>query len=224
MSETSPPARSGARWRNRISQRLRSFGRTYFWNRTTASALLIASPAILGTIGSTATTLLIDNDIKALTQTRDEATRDMGSLENFTREFGYLELARGASSLLLVSNNAEMQLRFLMDRAFRLKAKSSYMRINALLYPQDWKERLSGYEALMAEDKADYQTIQQLQALENETMQHALARMTVLQKKSNDTSERIDALTRLKEMILMIGNSLMYALTIVIFFIRTNAK
>lgn len=115
--------------------------------------------------------------------------------------------------LLLNSMNAETKL-------FRLNAQDSMRRVAAILYPEGWKARMAPYDAITASDCAEYGKITQLQSVEDAMIQDAAHRLVSLQEQSNAVAVRIDRQTLFRTAVLSIGNSLMYIISIMLFFIK----
>lgn len=204
--------------------RASSIFRRYVWNRTTFTAIVIASPAILTAIGSIATTLVLDRDISELGKRRDTLTLDMSQLDGFTKDVETYQLGRAALLLTMNAGAADQKSKFMLDKLFRLNAMGSMRRVAAIIYPERWKDRLAAYDGLLAEDYEQAETVQKLQAIESTVIKDASRRLTALQQQLNETASRIEFLNDLKSLITNIGNYLVYILTIMVFFIKTNAK
>ncbi|MBN9447894.1 MAG: hypothetical protein J0I67_13440 [Bosea sp.] len=198
--------------------------RRYFWNRTTLSAMLIASPAILSSLGTFAMSNSLDRRIARFSAERDTLNRDLGALDGHTRSFETLQLGRGAFLLVMNGATAEMQYKYLLDRLFRQNAKQAVRRITAIVHPGDWQARMAAYDALVDQEYSDAGTVRNIQALESAMVQEAGAHLTALQLRHNIVSGRIDKIESLKGQLTAVIASLTSALTIVIFFITTSRK
>lgn len=198
--------------------------RRFVWNRTTLSAVLIASPAILSAIGTFAMSASLDRRIARFAGERDTLSRDLGALDGHTRSFETLQLGRGALLLVMNGTQAEMRFKYLLDRLFRQNAKQAMRRMAAIVHPQDWQARMGAYEALVDQEYGDVNAVQNLQAIESAMVLQAGERLTALQLRHNIVSGRIDKIESLKAQLTAIIASLTSALTIVIFFVTTNRK
>ncbi|PTM41388.1 hypothetical protein [Bosea sp. 124] len=200
---------------------MRSF-RRFVWNRTTFNAILLSSPAILTAIGAFAMSRSVDAEIAALTQQRDKMTETSRQLDSFTRDVERFQLDRGSLLLVMAGQDSQAKLRYALDKLFRLNAQGSMRRVAGTLYPEEWKARMQPYEEIVQQDYGEPDIVQQLQAFESGMIADASRQLTALQEKINGVSAQIDAATAFKTTILSIGNSLMYILTIMIFFLKTN--
>jgi len=208
----------------RFGERLTGHARNYVWNRTTLSAILIVSPAILSSIATFAMSNSLDRRSARFTEERDAITRDLGALDGQVKSFETLQLGRGALLLVLNGSQAEMQYKYLLDRLFRLNAKQAVRRMAAIVHPQDWQSRMAPYDALVDQDYSDAKTVQTMQAMENAMVIEAGERLTTLQLRHNIITGRIAKIESLKAQITAVLASLTTALTIVIFFATTNRK
>lgn len=208
----------------RLGEWLAGQARNYVWNRTTLSAILIASPAILSSIATFAISNSLDRRSARFAEERDAVTRDLGALDGQVKSFETLQLGRGALLLVLNGSQADMQHKYLLDRLFRLNAKQAVRRMAAIVHPQDWQGRMAPYDALVDQDYSDAKTVQSIQAMENAMVQEAGEKLTALQLRHNIVTGRIAKIDSLKAQITAILASLTSALTIVIFFITTNKK
>jgi hypothetical protein len=208
----------------RFGEWLAGQARNYVWNRTTLSAILIASPAILSSIATFAISNSLDRRSTRFTEERDAVTRDLGALDGQVKSFETLQLGRGALLLVLNGSQADMQYKYLLDRLFRLNAKQAVRRMAAIVHPQDWQGRMTPYDALVDQDYSDARTVQAIQAMENAMVQEASEKLTALQLRHNIVTGRIAKIDSLKAQITAILASLTSALTIVIFFVTTNKK
>lgn len=199
------------------------FLKKYVWNSTTFKAILFLSPAILTSIGSIAMSLSIDNRVAALNKDREAITSNSGKLENFTRDFDAYRLQRAANLLLLSGAGSEDKLKYILDKLYRLNAQASMRRIVSITHPADWQTRMADYEKITVTDYDDAPTVQKLQGMENEISIEAGRRLVTLQAANNRLSEEIDKLTNWKTLVTNIGNYIMYGLTIILFFFRTNS-
>lgn len=211
-------------FRRRLWNPARLTFRRLVWNRATFSAVLLSSPAILTAIGSFAMSRSVDAEIAALTQQRDKMTETSRQLDGFTRDVERFQLDRGSLLLVMAGQDSDAKLRYALDKLFRLNAQGSMRRVAATLYPDAWKTRMAPYEEIVQQDYDQPDTVQQLQSFESGMIADASRQLTTLQERINGVSAQIDAATALKTMILSIGNSLMYILTIMIFFLKTNQK
>lgn len=207
----------------RLPPKLVQFLKKYVWNTTTFKAILFLSPAILTSIGSTAMSVSIDNQVAELNKDREAITSSSSKLENFTREFDAYQLQRAANQIILASTNGEDKLKYLLDKRYRLGAQASMRRIVSIIHPADWQARMADYEKITETDYEDVATVQKLQDMENEISIAAGKRLTTLQAANNQLSEQIDKLANWKTLITNIGNYIMYGLTIFLFFLRTNS-
>ena len=205
-----------------LADQVRSYARSYVWNRTTLSAILIASPAILSSIATFALSNSLDRRSARFTEERDRITRDLGALDGQVKSFETLQLGRGALLLVLNGSQADMQYKYLLDRLFRLNAKQAVRRMAAIVHPQDWQGRMAPYDALVDQSYSDAGTVQSIQAMENAMVQEAGEKLTALQQRHNIVTGRIAKIDSLKAQITAVLASLTSALTIVIFFITTN--
>lgn len=207
-----------------LGGQVRNYARNYVWNRTTLSAVLIASPAILSSIATFAISNSLDRRSTRFTEERDGITRDLGALDGQVKSFETLQLGRGALLLVLNGSQADMQYKYLLDRLFRLNAKQAVRRMAAIVHPQDWQGRMAPYDALVDQEYSDANTVHAIQAMENAMIQEAGARLTALQLRHNIVTGRIAKIDSLKAQITAVLASLTSALTIVIFFVTTNKK
>jgi hypothetical protein len=193
----------------------------YVLNRTTIGAILFSSPAILSAFGSFAMSMWIDQGIASLTQRRDALSSRSSQLEGFKENVERFQLDRGAMLLLLTGVNADASLKYALDKLFRLNAQDSMRRVAALLYPTEWKAKMLPYEAITGTDYADRQTIGDLQSMEDAMIQDAAQRLVTIQEELNALSAEIDRQTAFRTAVLSVGNSIMYIVTIILFFART---
>ena len=207
-----------------LADQVRSYARSYVWNRTTLSAILIASPAILSSIATFALSNSLDRRSARFTEERDRITRDLGALDGQVKSFETLQLGRGALLLVLNGSQADMQYKYLLDRLFRLNAKQAVRRIAAIVHPQDWQSRMAPYDALVDQDYSDARTVHAIQAMENAMVLEAGERLTALQLRHNIVTARIAKIDSLKAQITAVLASLTSALTIVIFFVTIGWK
>lgn len=207
-----------------LAGQVRSYARNYVWNRTTLSAILIVSPAILSSIATFVLSNSLDRRSARFTEERDAITRDLGALDGHVKSFETLQLGRGALLLVLNGSQADMQYKYLLDRLFRLNAKQAVRRMAAIVHPQDWQGRIAPYDALVDQDYSDARTVQSIQAMENAMVLEAGERLTALQLRHNIVTGRIAKIDSLKAQITAVLASLTSALTIVIFFVTTNGK
>lgn len=198
--------------------------RRYVWNRTTLSAILIASPAIFSSITTFVMANSLDRRAARITAEKEMVNRDLGSLDGQVKAFETLQLSRGALLLVLNGARADQQSKYQLDRLFRLNAKQAMRRIVALVHPQDWQARMAPYDALVDREYIDPKTVQALQAIENDTVQEAGRRLVTMQETYNFLARRVDKLESRKVQMTAILASLTSALTIVIFFFTTNRK
>lgn len=208
----------------RFGEWLAGQARNYVWNRTTLSAILIASPAILSSIATFAISNSLDRRSARFAEERDAVTRDLGALDGQVKSFETLQLGRGALLLVLNGSQADMQYKYLLDRLFRLNAKQAVRRMAAIVHPQDWQSRMAPYDALVDQDYSDAKTVQSIQAMENAMALEASEKLTALQLRHNIITGRIAKIESLKAQITAILASLTSALTIVIFFVTTNKQ
>lgn len=206
----------------RFSERIAGHARRYVWNRTTLSALLIVSPAIVSSIATFALSNSLDRRIARFSDERDTLTRDLAGLDSQVKAFETLQLGRGALLLVLNGSQADMQYKYLLDRLFRQNAKQAVRRMAAIVHPQDWQSRMASYDALVDQDYSDAGTVRNIQAIENAMVIEAGARLTTLQLRHNIVTGRIGKIESLKAQITAVLASLTSALTIVIFFVTTN--
>lgn len=207
----------------RLPLKLVRFLKKYVWNTTTFKAILFLSPAILTSIGSIAMSVSIDNKVAELNKDREAITSNSGKLENFVRDFDTYQLQRTANQIILASTNGEDKLKYMLDKRYRLGAQASMRRIVSIIHPADWQARMADYEKITVTDYEDVATVQKLQDMENEISIEAGRRLTLLQAANNKLSEEIDKLTNWKTLATNIGNYIMYGLTIILFFFRTNS-
>jgi len=203
--------------------KLRLFWAKYVWNRTTFMALLFISPAILTSIGSTAMSVSIDRQVAALAKDKEAVTDSSGKLENFVRDFDAYRLQRSANLIVLSGTNGEDKLKYMLDKLYRLNSQASMRRIVSITHPSDWQKRMAAYEKITVTEYEDPATVQKLQSMENEVSIEAGRRLTALQAANNRLSEKIDKLTNWKTLIASIGNYIVYALTALLFFLKTNS-
>ena len=209
-------------FRNRLWSPLTRSFRRFVWNRATFNAILLSSPAILTAIGAFAMSRSVDAEIAELTQQRDRMTETVRQLDGFTRDVERFQLDRGSLLLVMAGQDSKANLRYALDKLFRLNAQGSMRRVAATLYPDEWKTRMQPYEEIVQQDYDQPDIVQRLQSFESGMIADAGRQLTALQEKINGVSARIDAATAFKTTILSIGNSLMYILTIMIFFLKTN--
>lgn len=195
--------------------------RRYVWNRNTLGAILLSSPAILSAGGSLVMSQWVDGEIAVLNQRRDQLADTSAQLDGFKERVETFQLNRAAMLLLLGGMNADQSLRYALDKLFRLNAQDSMRRVAALLYPTQWKEKMKPYEDITTTDYADIASIRQLQDMESAMIQDAARALTALQAETNVVAAEIDRKTSTRTAILVLGNSLMYIITILIFFVRT---
>ena len=198
--------------------------RRYVWNRTTLGAILLSSPAILSACGSLAMSQWIDRDIAALNQRRDMLVSTSSQLDTFKENVERYQLDRASLLLLLNGMNADANLKYALDKLFRLNAQDSMRRVAAILYPDEWKARMAPYEAITGSDYSEYEKIKQLQSMEDTMIEDAGHRLVSLQEQNNAVAARIDQQTSFRTAVLSIGNSLMYIISIMLFFIKTAGK
>jgi hypothetical protein len=203
---------------------LAGHARHYVWNRTTLSAVLIASPAILSSIATFSMSNSLDRRSARFTEERDGLTRDLAALDGHVKSFETLQLGRGALLLVLNGSQADTRYKYLLDRLFRLNAKQAVRRMAAIVHPQDWQSRIAPYDTLVDQDYSDAVTVQAIQAMENAMVIEAGEKLTALQLRHNVVTGRIGKIESLKAQITAALASLTSALTIVIFFITTNRK
>lgn len=196
--------------------------RHYVWNRTTLSAILIVSPAIVSSIATFALSNSLDRRIARFSDERDMLTRDLAALDGHVKTFETLQLGRGALLLVLNGSQADMQYKYLLDRLFRQNAKQAVRRMAAIVHPQDWQNRMAPYDALVDQEYSDAGTVRTIQEIENAMVTEAGARLTALQLRHNIVAARIGKIESLKAQITAVLASLTSALTIVIFFVTTN--
>lgn len=79
--------------------------------------------------------------------------------------------------LLLNSMNVKTNLKYSLDKLFRLNAQDSMRRVAAVLYPEGWKARMAPYDAITASDCAEYGKTTQLQSVEDAMIQDAAHRL-----------------------------------------------
>ncbi|WP_029352385.1 hypothetical protein [Bosea sp. 117] len=198
--------------------------RRFVWNRASLNAVLLASPAILAATGSFIMSRSVDAEIAGLTQRRDRLTETSRELDSFTRDVERLQLDRAALLLIMNGQDADIQLKFALDKLFRLNALNSMRRVAATLYPVEWKDRMAPYEHLVQQDYRSAETVRELQSAESAMIADASRQLTMLQESSNRVAAEIDARTAFRTTILSVGNSLMYILTILVFFFGINLK
>ena len=203
---------------------LAGHARHYVWNRTTLSAVLIASPAILSSIATFSMSNSLDRRSARFTEERDGLTRDLAALDGHVKSFETLQLGRGALLLVLNGSQADTRYKYLLDRLFRLNAKQAVRRMAAIVHPQDWQSRIAPYDALVDQDYRDAVTVQAIQAMENAMVIEAGEKLTALQLRHNVVTGRIGKIESLKAQITAVLASLTSALTLVIFFVTTNRK
>lgn len=196
----------------------------YVWNRASFNAILLSAPALLTAAGSFVMSRSVDAEIAVLTQRRDRMTETARQLEGFTRDVERLQLDRAALLLVMNAQGAEPPLKFALDRLFRLNALGSMRRVAATLYPGGWKERMQPYEERTEAAYDKPETVGELQALESGMIADAGRELTMLQEKTNGVAAEIDRKTAFRTTILSVGNSLMYLVTILVFFLKTNMK
>ena len=197
------------------------FGR-FVWNRKTFIALLIVSPAILTAVGSFLMSRSLDREIALLTQDRDTQVETSRQLDIFSRDVQRYELDRGSLLMLLAGQASDPNLRYTMDRLFRLNAQGSMRRIVAILYPDNWQERMRRHEELLQFDYGDKAAVDELQTIESNMIADAGRALTKTQESVNGVSARIEKLTAWKINMVMVGSFLVQILTILVFFLKTN--
>jgi hypothetical protein len=202
----------------------RAFLRRYVWNRSVLHAILLASPAILTTIGSFAMSSSIDREIAVLNRERDALNESIGRLDAFTRDVERYQLDRAALLLVMTAAGGDTPLRFTLDKLFRLNAQGAMRRVASVLYPADWGARMQPYEALTGQDYDTAQTVQRLQAMESAMIGDAGRRLTALQADVNAVAARVESRSALRNQIVLLGNALMYVLTILIFLLKPALK
>ncbi len=193
----------------------------YVLNRTALGAILFSSPAILSACGSFAMSMWIDQGIAALTQRRDALTSTSAQLEVFKENVERFQLDRGAMLLLLTGVNADVSLKYALDKLFRLNAQDSMRRVAAILYPAGWKAKMQPYEAITETGYADPKAVADLQGMESAMIQDAAHKLVTIQEDLNAVSAEIDRQNAFRTAVLSVGNSIMYIVTIILFFART---
>jgi uncharacterized protein YfaS (alpha-2-macroglobulin family) len=199
--------------------------RLFFWNRKTFVALLVVSPAILATVSSFFMSRWLDDDIARLTRQRDEQLEFSRNLDLFTREVQRYQLDRASLLLLLTGQNSDHQLRYVMDRLYRMNAQSSLRRVVAILYPSDWQQRMQRTEDLLQSDyNGDKAAVDEMQATETKVIEDASKALTTAQANINTLSDVIDEKNSTRTSIVLVGAYLTQLLTIALFFVKTNVK
>jgi hypothetical protein len=146
-----------------ISQaRLAEGFKEFLWNRRTFLALLFVSPAIFATVGSFMMSRWLDDDIARLTRQRDRQQEFSRDLDLFTREVERFQLDRASLLLVLTGQNSDQQLRYVLDRLYRMNAQSSLRRVVATLYPSDWQQRMQRTDELLQSDYGDKAAVDEL--------------------------------------------------------------
>ncbi len=207
--------------KRRVGAQLAHVFRTYVFTRAALIAILLTSPAILTTAVSLGIAASVDRSLANLNRDRATLAQDMGRLEVFMKEFDSYQLLRASFLLIMAADGDSQDLRYLLDRLYRQNAKGSLRRIAAVIYPQTWQETLKTYDGVVDAAYADKAAIDSLQEQEGRIIADAGAKATAYQAEINTLAGRIDRLESNKMLILTLGTSLSYVLTILIFFIRT---
>jgi len=196
----------------------------YIWNSKTFVAILWVSPAILTTLGSFLMSLSIGRDIADIDAEVGRDTRSMAVLEQVTGEVERLQLARASMLLVLTGQNSDDVLRYTADQLYRLSAQKWMRRVLAVLYPDDWQQRIERHQGLVAKGYRDREAVDELQHLEDNLILDASKAMTTLQECINTASTRREKLDGWRNLIQLIGYSFIQILTILIFFWKTEAS
>jgi hypothetical protein len=208
-----------------ISQaRLAEGFKEFLWNRRTFLALLFVSPAIFATVGSFMMSRWLDDDIARLTRQRDRQQEFSRDLDLFTREVERFQLDRASLLLVLTGQNSDQQLRYVLDRLYRMNAQSSLRRVVATLYPSDWQQRMQRTDELLQSDYGDKAAVDELQEAETSAIADARSALTEAQANINALSDQIDEKTSTRTSIVLVGAYLTQLLTIGLFFVKTNVK
>jgi hypothetical protein len=146
----------------------------------------------------------------------------MSELQGFLRDVERYQLDRAAFLLVLAGENSDMTLRYRLDKLFRLNAMSAMRRVSATLHPKDLKTPLERYETLLQADYSDKATIDELQGIESGMITEAGKALTAIQANINTISDEIDDKSSTRTFIATVGNAVMYILTILLFFLKTN--
>jgi hypothetical protein len=166
----------------------------------------------------------VDAQIALLTQQRDGMTQTSRELESFTRDVERFQLDRASLLLVMTAQGAEPRLKYTLDKLFRVNAMGSMRRVAATLYPTGWQDRMRPYEEKAQDDYDTAATVNELQSMESAMIADASRELTSLQQRTNTVSAEIDRKTAFRTTILSVANSLMYLLTILVFFLRTNMR
>jgi hypothetical protein len=207
-------------WRNNLNNAFRRF----LWNRKTLLALLFVSPAILTAVGSFFMSRGLDGDIARLTREREQIVEFSRQLDLFTREVERYQLDRASLLLVLTAQNSDANLRYVMDRLFRLNAQSSMRRVVATLYPSDWADRMRRQEELVQADYGDKAAVDELQAFESAMIADAGKAITAAQDSSNRLADEIDDKAAWRSTIVWVGAYLLQLWTILLFFLKLNVN
>lgn len=194
----------------------------FVWTRETLLALVSISPAVLAAAGSFAMSSSVDAEIAGLSRQKAEQIGRMSDLDTFLRDVERYQLDRAAFLLMLAGENSEMALRYRLDKLFRINAMGAMRRVAATLYPVDWPSHLKRYEELLQPDYAEKATIDELQSIESSMIADAGKALTSIQADISRIADTIDEKSATRTTILTLGNALMYILTVLLFFLKTN--
>lgn len=195
--------------------------RAWFWHR----GFLLAVLAVLGAKETGA--LLLDRalgrDLAQARQTAEGLRRDIALADLYIDSFSDLETLRASFLLTLVAVEGDPGLHQKLDQLYRLRAKSAFNRILATIHPQDWRDRLDAYDALMARETAYGEAVAEMQAIETAALKALVARQTVSEGQLVTLGARIDRLTAQRDGLARIGQALSFLLVILAFFLQ-NAR
>jgi len=86
--------------------------------------------------------LWVDREIANLNQRRDALVVTSSQLSSFKESLEGFQLNRAAMLILLNGMNADISLKYTLDKLFRLNSQDSMRRVAAILYPTEWKQRM----------------------------------------------------------------------------------
>jgi hypothetical protein len=180
-------------------------------------AIVLVSPKIFSTLAAWAIGLLLDNRIKRVLRSEENCRQRITDLDKFTERVEQYQLYRASFLMILNATGGDDRLKLRLDRIFRLNAQSAIRRVEATVYPIDWKTRIRPFDDIVATDYGVEQ-ISKLQELETGVDLDARSALTNLQGELKKISAQREALEARKERVTFLVNSVGNILTIFAFF------
>ena len=193
----------------------------YFWTPKILWAVVLVSPKIFSTVAAWAIDLLIDDRIKKVTRSEGDCAKRVADLDEFTRRVEQNQLYRSSFLMILNATAGDIGLKLKLDKLFRVNAQSAIRRVEATVYPTDWKTRIQPFDDILVTDYGAEKT-SELQELETRVDLDARAALTILQKELHRVSERKEALEARKKRVSFLVNSLGNILTVFAFFLSQS--